>query len=110
MLQGLVSEHAEIPARSEKIIKGKILANHFRNKDICLIEPIESMFYSGGSIVAKSLVRRKQEVPMRIINPTNDTQILYPGTRIATASQVCEVQKTKIQTQHPTKHNEVPSH
>ena len=106
----VVSERTEIPARSEMIIKGSILTKNFNDKDLCLIEPMDTMFQTGGTIVAKSLVKTKQEIPLRVINPTHEKQMLYPGTRIATASPVCEVQTTKFKTQSQPKHDSVPPH
>ena len=73
---------------------------------LCIIEPAESFVEKGSALVAKSLSYSQNEIPVRVMNITDAMCQIYPGTNIAKASSVVEVQNVKSKIPQP-KH--VPS-
>ena len=82
-----------MPPRAEVIVKGKICASDDGRlpSRIGMIEPIESFARSNAGIVAKTLVRSQEIVPVRILNPLSETQTIHPGTIIGTLSPIEKV-------------------
>ena len=90
----MVAENVSIPARSEVIVSGKVSDKGILKENLSIIEPTEKAF-ERGQCIAKSLVHGKQTLPLRMINLTNDDQIISQGTTVAIASPVVEVRKIK---------------
>ena len=82
-----------MPPRAEVIVKGKICASDDGRlpSRIGMIEPIESFARSNAGIVAKTLVRSQEIVPVRILNPLSEAQTIHPGTIIGTLSPIEKV-------------------
>ncbi|MCG7879813.1 MAG: RNase H-like domain-containing protein, partial [Candidatus Thiodiazotropha endolucinida] len=91
----VVSEKVTIPARSELILPGKVSEKAILKENLCLIEPTDKLLEKGTVLGAKSLTHGRQDLPIRIMNLTNECQTIYEGTHVATASPVTEVQKLK---------------
>ena len=106
----VVAEKIEVPARSEVLVQGKVPVKDVLKEDLCLIEPIEKAFETEKCIAAKSLVHGSQSIPLRMMNLTNEVQTVYPGTHVATASPVTEVQKLKSKSKCVRDNVKVPAH
>ena len=106
----VVAEKIEVPARSEVLVQGKVPVKDVLKEDLCLIEPIEKAFETGKCIAAKSLVHGRQSIPLRMMNLTNEVHTVYPGTHVATASPVTEVQKLKSKSKCVRDNVKVPEH
>jgi len=105
----VVAERTEVPARAEIIVQGTIQSKGLGKETLCLIEPEQKMYLEDGPIVAKTLVRGEQQIPLRVMNLSNETQTVHPGTHIATASQVTEVEPVALNVKRPCSRN-VPAH
>ena len=97
----------EIPPRSQRIIKASMTDSILEEGRLCIIEPAESFLEKGSALVTKSLSYSQNEIPVRVMNITDEMCQIYPGTNIAKASSVVEVQNVKSKMPKP-KH--VPSH
>ena len=105
-----LSEKLELPSRTEMIIEGKVDLPPIRKHDLGIIEPTERSFQIGKGLVAKALVHSNDKVPLRIVNLSNETELLYPGTHIANLSFVSNVYDGEQKGQE-TKHSKrIPSH
>ena len=100
-------DRIQIPPRSEKIIQAKMSDSTFEEGKLCIIEPAQSFLEKGMALVAKSLAYSQKEIPVRIMNISDEVCQIFPGTNIAEASSVVEVRTVKSETSKP-KH--VPSH
>ncbi|MCG8046017.1 MAG: RNase H-like domain-containing protein, partial [Candidatus Thiodiazotropha endolucinida] len=104
----VLTEKVSVPARSEVIVPGKVSEKGILKEDLCIIEPTPKAFESG-QCVAKSLVHGKQTLPLRMMNLTNEEQIISEGTTVATASPVLDVRKAKV-SDETCKNGTVPEH
>ena len=105
-----VSEKVEIPARTEMIIEGKVDVPIIRKKDLGIIEPTSKAYEMGIGLVAKSLVHTDSKVPLRVINLSDETESLYPGTHIANLSFVSSVYEKQTKHRLNSKSLKIPSH
>ena len=79
------------------------------NKDkLCIIEPSESFVKKEKALVARTLTFSQDRVPIRVMNMTDEVCDIYPGTNLAKASSVSEVQKVKPT--NPQTRKTVPDH
>ena len=85
----------QIPPRSEKIIQGKMIESTLENGRLCMIEPSDNFLKKGKAMVAKTLTYSQNTVPVRLMNVSDETCSIYPGTNIANACSVTEVQKVR---------------
>jgi predicted aspartyl protease len=102
----VAAEKVEIPARSEMIIEGKV-SPAINDDGIYITETSKRMLTSSKGIVARSLVKIKETVPLRLMNITDEVQVIYPGTNVAKRSPVQKVENVKISS-HQSR--ELPSH
>ena len=77
------------------MIPAEVTSEDILKEDMCLIEQAQRSYDMGRGIVAKCLVRGQQKFPVRILNPTQEEQILFPRTVIATASPVLSLHTVK---------------
>ena len=109
-----VSEPVEIPSKSEIIIEGKTCVPVLRHNDLGIVEPIQSCpiisHEKERGIVAKTLVRVDDKVPVRIANLGDESKKLYPGTHIANLSMVSKVHDINKQKPQPYTFPQVPDH
>ena len=103
----VAKDMVQIPPRSERIINASMTDSTLEEGRLCIIEPAQSFLDKGSALVAKSLSYSKNEMPVRVMNITDEMCQIYPGTNIAQASSVVEVQSVKSKISIP-KH--VPSH
>ena len=103
-----VAEKVQIPAMSEMIIDGKVEHGRIHPKGLCIIEPKEQSPGNSELLVARSLCYYKQSNPIRVMNLTNEDQVLHPGTNVATISAVSSVED--VPTVPSTHEKEVPEH
>ena len=97
----------QIPPRSEKIINASMTDSTLETGRLCIIEPAESFLERGSALVAKSLLYSQTEIPVRVMNITDEICQIYPGTNLAKASSVVEIQNVKSKA---SLQNNVPSH
>ena len=90
-----VVAHAKVvmPAQSEMIIRGAVddSANKLTYETDMLVEANETFLKKDKALVGRSLVQASKNVFVRVMNPSTDTQIIYPGTIVARVSSVQEV-------------------
>ena len=89
----VASKMVQIPPMSEKIITGTMVESTLENGKLCIIEPSENFIQKGNAFVAKTLTYSRNIVPVRLMNVSEEVCNIYPGTNIAKASSVAEVQK-----------------
>ena len=104
-----VSEKVEIPARTEMIIEGYVDVL-IRKNDLGIIEPTPRAYELGIGLVAKSLVHTDSKLPLSIINLSDETERLYPGTHVANLSFVSSVNNGQPKHRQDSKHVQIPSH
>jgi hypothetical protein len=54
-----------------------------------LVEANETFLKKDKALVGRSLVQATKNVFVRVMNPSADTQIIYPGTIVGQVSPVC---------------------
>ena len=82
-----------MPAQSEMIIRGAVddSANKLTYETDMLVEANETCLKKDKALVGRSLVQVNKNVFVRVMNPSADTQIIYPRTIVAQVSPVQEV-------------------
>ncbi|XP_056006949.1 uncharacterized protein LOC130050723 [Ostrea edulis] len=82
-----------VPPRSELMVEGQICTGSDGGlpTQAGLIEPSENFQKSGSCFLAKTLVRRQNTVPLRIMNISEDSKTIYPGTVVGKLSAIDEV-------------------
>ena len=75
--------------------------------DLYLVEPDNALRKDDRGLVARALVQGSEYVPLRLMNVTDEPQIIRKSTNIATLSPVCEVKRHCIR---PAKQENVPEH
>ena len=83
-----VSEQVVVLGRSEIILPGRTVDWNGQLDQIGVLEPTESFVPSSSGMVARTLVKAEEQVPVRCANFSNEPKILYPGTNIANFSPV----------------------
>nr|XP_034339273.1 uncharacterized protein LOC117693135 [Crassostrea gigas] len=83
-------ERSEIPGNTEVIIP--IFIQRAHEEDICddlLFEPSEDLMERTSLLMAQSIVnvRGKMTVPLRILNPFDETKVLHPDTVVGTVDE-----------------------
>ena len=104
----IAKEMVQIPPRSEAIIQGRMVESTLGNGRLCIIEPSDKFLKKGNALVAKTLAYSQNTVPLRLMNISDEMCSIYPGTNIANACSVAEVQPVKITAN--TSESAVPSH
>ena len=104
----VVSEQVVVPERSEIILQGKLQGWKEPPGKIGVLEPTESFLTSNKGMVARTLVKAEEQVPVRCANFSNEPQILYPGMNIAEFCPVQVVREDKAS--KPTSPRNLPSH
>lgn len=80
-----------VPPRSELVVEGQIRASSDGGlpTKAGLIEPSEK--FQNSCMLAKTLVRRQDTIPLRIMNISDDSKTIYPGTVVGKLHAVDEV-------------------
>ena len=89
-----ISNTVEIPPRSEIITEGTVHMPVIRKQNVTIVEPIDQSYITGKGIVAKALVHTNDKIPLRLLNPSEETKRLYTGTHVANVSPVSKVYDT----------------
>ena len=109
-----VSENITIPPESEMIVPGKIIDDV--RGTLGVIEPKQSFVEKSGLLVAKALINvNVGEIPIRVINLSNEPHSLYKNTIAATYEpvalpQIVDVKTVDTSMKNKHDNNEVPSH
>ena len=103
----MAKEDEIIPARSERIITGRVVNMTKATNDLYIVEPDNTLTKDGRGIVARAFVQGSKYVPLRLMNVTDEPQIIRKSTKIATLSSVCEVKRHCIK---PAKQEHVSEH
>ena len=88
-----VAETVSLPPRSEMIISGTLC----KPEDGCLpvkagiVEPSDKFRNSDFGMVARALVRSSENIPLRLMNPSSDTNVLHSGTEVGKYTPVAEI-------------------
>ncbi|KAK3106230.1 hypothetical protein FSP39_015710 [Pinctada imbricata] len=83
-----LADTVRIPPRSEIITRGNIcLSEHVKLSGEGLIEPDEMFLSSEKGLVGKALVTMDGQVPLRIMNVSEDMKVINARTVVATVSQ-----------------------
>ena len=101
----VAKEDEIIPARSEGIITGRVVNMSKATNDLYIVDPDNALRKDDRGLVARALVQGSEYVPLRLMNVTDEPQIIRKGTNIATLSPVCEVKRHCIR---PAKQENVP--
>ena len=104
----IVSERVPVPGRSEVIMEGKLVDWDNNSDSIGVIESSEGFLSSNRGVIARSLVKTGNTVPIRYANFSNEPQVLYPGTNIAEFSPVQVIKTVQENKSNPPMN--VPSH
>ena len=94
-----VAENVEVPAMSETIIQGKPICPAGNLSGLFLIEQNEQGVRNGPELVARTLVEGNENVPVRIMNLTNEGYTLHTGANIAQMTPVSNVSCTQGKSQ-----------
>lgn len=106
----VVAEKTEILCRTEMIIKGKVSSNEFMKENDCLVEPTEKLIQAGTTVLAKTLVSGNAEIPLRLMNLSDETQTLYPGRHIASTCPVTKITDVKLDQVQFSQTSNIPGH
>ena len=105
-----VSEKVEIPSRSEVVIEGKVAATGPLQHKTGILEPAKQHVSSDRPMVARVLVQGDEKVPVRLMNLSDEKQILYPGTHVANFSTVSSVKPLESKQGSSNNSSQVPAH
>ena len=85
------TDTTSIPPQSEVLIKGKVCTKDSLQLQLqdSLLEPNESFIRKTDTFIGRSLVSAQEVVPVRILNLSDDTKMVYKGTYLADISPVC---------------------
>ncbi len=103
----VLTEKVEVPAGTEIITTGKVQTPGVFRKGYSLVEPNERFFELGKGMVARTLVKTGEIIPLRMANLTEEAQTYYPGTNVANTSQIAKVEERKM---NGPKQNLLPEH
>ena len=103
----VAKDMVQIPPRSERIINASMTDSTLEEGRLCIVEPAESFLKKGSALVAKSLSYSQNEIPVHVMNITDELCQIYRGTNKANASSVVEVQNVNSKIPQPKR---VPSH
>ena len=85
------TDTTSIPPQSEVLIKGKVCTKDNLQLQLqdSLLEPNESFIRKTDTFIGRSLVSAQEVVPVRILNLSDDTKVVYKGTYLADINPVC---------------------
>ena len=81
-----VKDKISIAPRSEVIVTGKVLEHREGILDTGIIEPYEDFVKKDIALVAKTLVKVTDTVPVRLMNVSDHVKILGAGTVVGNIS------------------------
>ncbi|XP_053373939.1 uncharacterized protein LOC128546704 [Mercenaria mercenaria] len=105
-----MSEKVNIPPFPEVIVKGKVSVPSTKRGMMGLIEPAENSLYTGKTMIAKTLVKQSDTIPLRLMNAKSESEIIYPGTYVANLSEVTKVRTDNAKTPRNKVNNHKPEH
>ena len=78
------SQICTIPPRSEIVVKGRACLGDTEKlpKGTGIIEPVEEFSRFDRALVGKTLVCSREEMPVRMMNPTDEAKVIEKGTVI----------------------------
>ena len=105
-----LGEKLTVPPQSDAIAMCSVKDSHgdiVHDVGIGIVEPSDTFVKSDRGLVARTLADVKTEVPVRIMNVSDDAQQLEQGTIVAQYSPVSEVFDTVVAV---TEHQDVPDY
>ena len=84
-------ERIQVPARSEMVIEGKVKLHGKECKSFGLVECFGNPGDSSKGLVARTLLRARSTVPVRLMNVESEPLLIQPGSHIAGLSLVSYV-------------------
>ena len=91
-----VAQTCTIPAGHEILIKGKIM-KHKAGMQVGAVEACGQFTQKHGLLLGRTLVQANNScVPVRIMNPTNETKVLHKDTVVGLIHPVLDVQQVEI--------------
>ena len=106
----VLTEKIDIPAQSEMVLSGKVDGVGANHLGLGIVEPTEYFSENGKSLVARSLVKANEFVPVRIANFSDECQTVYPGTNVATISAVQNVSSCMKESRPLNTEKRIPEH
>ena len=103
----VAKEDEIIPARPERIIQGRVVNMIEATNGLFIVEPDNALRKDDRGYVARALMQGSEYVPLRLMNVTDEPQLIRKSTNIASLSPVCEVKRHCIR---PAKQEHVPEH
>ena len=103
----VAKEDEIIPARSERIITGRVVNMTKATNNLYKVEPDNALRKDDRGLVARALVQGSEYVSLQLMNVTDEPQIIRKSTNIATLNPACEVKRHCIR---PAKQENVPEH
>ena len=101
-----LAETVSVPPRHEMLTCGQINDYCHDIKGIGIIEPSDTFQKAGKAMVGRILATANENVPVRLMNPSNEELILYKGTVVGQFEEVKE-NATQITT-HTKKNSALP--
>ena len=77
-----------VPSKSKVIIQGQVKKKNFCSKGLYVIKQKKRSLLNNNGIIAQVVVQKNKKVPVKLINISNNNQIIHPGTNIAVMSPV----------------------
>lgn len=96
------ADDVHIPPRSELVIRGKISGENKCGTIDYSVEPEEKFLERGRALVCRTLVKGGENIPVRLMNITEEPQMIYKDTTIAKMTAIdAEKSTARIEKQSP---------
>ena len=83
-------ETVSISPRHEMLTCGQINDYCHDIKGIGIMEPSDNLYKVGNAVVGRILATANENVPVRLMNPSNEEMVVYKGTVVGQFEQVKE--------------------
>jgi hypothetical protein len=87
-----------IPPRSEVIIQGKVCLPDGLDPPKCdgIVEPICKEIINKSTLTARAMVRPRENVPVRLMNVSEEAKVLHTGTVVGQLTDIGQVQQESL--------------
>jgi hypothetical protein len=103
------AETVSVPPRSEIVVEGRVNDHISDHSQIGIIEPTDEFIKTEKGFVEGILVRSRDEVPLRLMNLSAQSQIVHAGTIVGHLSPIGEI-ITPINQDMSCANGNLPSH
>ena len=104
-----VAENVSVPPRSEMVVEGRVNDHISDHSQIGIIEQTDEFIITEKGLVGRTLVRSRNEVPLRLMNLSAQSQIVHAGTIVGLLSPIEEI-ITPINQAMSCANGNLPSH